>query len=76
MFYAHISGMDALARGLRSVARLQGAGLLQALREERYASWRAKGGIGAKISAGKARGVCVSPSVPLPAAAARRPSLP
>lgn len=53
LFYAHISGMDALARGLRSAAALLEAGDLTALREERYASWKAKGGIGQKIQSGK-----------------------
>jgi xylose isomerase len=49
--------MDALARGLRNAAALLDAGALTKLREERYASWGAKGGIGPKIIAGKVRGV-------------------
>ncbi|KIZ04907.1 xylose isomerase [Monoraphidium neglectum] len=53
LFYGHISGMDALARGLRNAAALLDAGALTKLREERYASWGAKGGIGPKIIAGK-----------------------
>jgi xylose isomerase len=53
LFYAHISGMDALARGLRSAAALLEAGELTALRDGRYASWREKGGVGARIADGK-----------------------
>lgn len=53
LFYAHISGMDALARGLRNAAALLEAGDLTKLVKERYASWDAKGGIGKKIRAGK-----------------------
>ncbi|KAI8477277.1 MAG: xylose isomerase-like protein [Monoraphidium minutum] len=51
LFYAHISGMDALARGLRSAAALLEAGDLTALRDGRYASW--KGALGKKITGGK-----------------------
>jgi xylose isomerase len=53
LFYAHISGMDALARGLRNAAALKEAGLLDTLVAERYASWKAKGGLGEKIMKGK-----------------------
>lgn len=53
LFYAHISGMDALARGLRNAAALKEAGLLDSLLAERYASWKAKGGLGDKIIKGK-----------------------
>eukprot|EP00878_Enallax_costatus_P008674 GHUV01009068.1.p1 GENE.GHUV01009068.1~~GHUV01009068.1.p1 ORF type:complete len:407 (+),score=129.84 GHUV01009068.1:796-2016(+) len=53
LFYAHISGMDAMARGLRNAAALREAGLLDALVAERYASWTAKGGLGQKIIKGK-----------------------
>jgi hypothetical protein len=49
LFYGHISGMDALARGLRAAARLIEQGRLQKLGEERYASWRVKKGLGEKI---------------------------
>jgi xylose isomerase len=45
--------MDGLARGLRNAAALLEAGDLTKLREGRYASWGAKGGIGEKIKAGK-----------------------
>lgn len=59
LFYAHIAGMDALARGLRNAAALLEAGDLTKLLEERYASWGAKGGIGKKIRAGKVRWLAV-----------------
>lgn len=55
LFYAHISGMDALARGLRNAAALKEAGLLDQLVAERYASW-SKTDIGKKIKSGKVRG--------------------
>lgn len=55
LFYGHISGMDALARGLRNAAALVGAGQLDGLRAGRYASWTEKGGIGEKIRGGKVR---------------------
>ena len=55
IFYGHISGMDALARGLRNVAALKEAALLEGLIKERYASWYAKGGVGEKIRGGKVR---------------------
>jgi xylose isomerase len=45
--------MDGLARGLRNAAALLEAGALTKLREDRYASWAAKGGVGEKIKAGK-----------------------
>lgn len=54
LFYAHIAGMDGLARGLRSVARLIEDGRLDKLRAGRYASWTEKGGIGQRIRSGKA----------------------
>ncbi|KAF8060613.1 hypothetical protein HT031_004790 [Scenedesmus sp. PABB004] len=53
LFYAHIAGMDALARGLRAAAALKEAGLLDGLLSERYHSWSAKGGLGQKIIKGK-----------------------
>eukprot|EP00879_Flechtneria_rotunda_P002562 GHRR01002761.1.p1 GENE.GHRR01002761.1~~GHRR01002761.1.p1 ORF type:complete len:444 (+),score=143.45 GHRR01002761.1:631-1962(+) len=53
LFYAHISGMDAMARGLRNAAALKETGLLNKLVSERYASWHQKGGLGQKIISGK-----------------------
>ncbi|WIA35467.1 hypothetical protein OEZ86_003904 [Tetradesmus obliquus] len=53
LFYGHISGMDALARGLRNAAALKEAGQLDGLIADRYASWKAKGGLGQKIINGK-----------------------
>ncbi|XP_014668756.1 PREDICTED: xylose isomerase 2-like [Priapulus caudatus] len=52
MFVAHVCGMDAYARGLLAAARITEDGLLDALRQERYASY--KTGIGARISDGAA----------------------
>lgn len=51
--YAHVLGMDALARGLRNAAALQESGLLDQLVEERYASWHDGKGLGQKIIKGK-----------------------
>jgi xylose isomerase len=48
---AHIAGMDALARGLRSAAKIIEDGRLDALKAGRYASFQT--GIGADIEAGK-----------------------
>lgn len=39
IFYAHISSIDALARGLRAAANLKSDGLLEKLRANRYAPW-------------------------------------
>jgi xylose isomerase len=55
--YAHVLGMDALARGLRNAAALKQSGLLDGLIADRYASWHAKGGLGEKITKNK---VCVA----------------
>ncbi len=52
LFYAHIGGMDAFARGLRIAAAMRADGELASLLEQRYASWDQ--GIGADIEAGKA----------------------
>jgi xylose isomerase len=57
--YAHILGMDALARGLRNAAALKASGLLDGLLAARYASWHEKGGLGARIAGGKVRARCV-----------------
>lgn len=51
--YAHVLGMDALARGLRNAAALKESGLLNMLVADRYASWHQKGGLGEKIAKGK-----------------------
>jgi hypothetical protein len=54
--YAHVLGMDALARGLRNAAALKQSGLLESLVADRYASWHQKGGLGEKIAKGKVSG--------------------
>jgi len=51
LFYGHIAGMDAFARGLKAAAKIIETGLLDDLVEHRYRSWRE--GIGADIIAGK-----------------------
>jgi xylose isomerase len=51
LFYAHIGGMDAFARGLKIAAAMRADGRLEKLLKERYASWDA--GLGAEIEAGK-----------------------
>ncbi len=51
LFYAHIGGMDAFARGLKIAAAMRADGQLEKLQTERYASWDA--GLGAEIEAGK-----------------------
>ena len=52
LFYAHIGGMDAFARGLKIAAAIRKDGRLDEFVKNRYASWDA--GIGAKIESGKA----------------------
>ncbi|MEC7227385.1 MAG: xylose isomerase, partial [Candidatus Latescibacterota bacterium] len=52
MFHAHIGGMDAFARGLRTAQKIIDDGALSDLIKERYASYRS--GIGRKIMQGKA----------------------
>lgn len=52
LFYAHIAGMDAFARGLKAAARIRADGRLAGFVKHRYRSW--DGGIGARIEAGKA----------------------
>ena len=47
LFHAHIGGMDAFARGLKSAAAIRADGRLADFVSTRYASWNA--GIGAKI---------------------------
>ena len=51
LFYAHIGGMDAFARGLKIAAAMRADGALEKIVKERYASW--DGGLGAEIEAGK-----------------------
>ena len=51
LFYAHIGGMDAFARGLKIAAAIRKDGRLEKFVQQRYASWDS--GIGAKIESGK-----------------------
>ena len=51
LFYAHIGGMDAFARGLKIAVAMRADGRLEELQKERYASWDS--GLGAQIEAGK-----------------------
>jgi xylose isomerase len=51
LFFAHIGGMDAFARGLKIAAAIRKDGRLADFVKNRYASWDS--GIGAKIEAGK-----------------------
>lgn len=51
LFYAHIGGMDAFARGLKIAAAMRASGDFDRLLKERYASWDT--GIGQEIEAGK-----------------------
>lgn len=51
LFYAHIGGMDAFARGLMIARRIIDDGIINRFIEERYASHRT--GIGAKMAAGE-----------------------
>src|SRR5689334_18169021 len=52
LFYAHIGGMDAFARGLKIAAAIRADGILDKFVKDRYASWNT--GIGAEIESGKA----------------------
>ena len=52
LFYGHISGMDAFARGLRNAAAMAEGGEIDAFKAGRYSSYAS--GLGAKIRAGKA----------------------
>jgi xylose isomerase len=52
LFYAHIGGMDAFARGLKIAAAIRQDGRLAEFVKQRYVSWDS--GIGAKIESGKA----------------------
>lgn len=51
LFYAHIGGMDAFARGLKIAAAMRADGALDKLVKDRYSSWDT--GLGAEIEAGK-----------------------
>lgn len=50
LFYAHIGGMDAFARGLKIAAAMRKDGVLSEFVKQRYASW--DGGIGQQIERG------------------------
>jgi xylose isomerase len=52
LFYAHIGGMDAFARGLKIAAAIRADGRLAEFVKNRYSSWDS--GLGAKIEAGRA----------------------
>jgi xylose isomerase len=51
LFYAHIGGMDAFARGLKIAAAMRADGRIQQMLDDRYSSWSS--GLGADIEAGK-----------------------
>ncbi|HEX7376891.1 MAG TPA: xylose isomerase [Pirellulales bacterium] len=51
LFYAHIGGMDAFARGLKIAAAIRADGQLDKLLKERYSTWDT--GVGAEIESGK-----------------------
>ena len=52
LFYAHVGGMDAFARGLKIAAAIRKDGRLAEFMKERYASWDS--GIRREIESGKA----------------------
>jgi xylose isomerase len=52
LFYAHIAGMDAFARGLKIAAAIRKDGRLDQFVKDRYSSWNS--GIGAKVEKGEA----------------------
>jgi xylose isomerase len=52
LFYAHIGGMDAFARGLKIAASIRKDGRIAEIVKNRYSSWDS--GIGAEVEAGKA----------------------
>jgi len=52
LFYAHIGGMDAFARGLKTAAAIRQDGRLAAFVKDRYASWDSD--LGRKVESGKA----------------------
>ncbi len=51
LFHAHISGMDAFARGLKIAAAIRADGAIDKLVGDRYGSWNT--GVGQEIEAGK-----------------------
>lgn len=51
LFYAHIGGMDAFARGLKIAAAIRADGGLEQFLGERYANWNS--GLGAEIESGQ-----------------------
>jgi len=51
LFYAHIGGMDAFAKGLKVAAAIRADGKLDQFVKDRYASW--DNGVGADIEANK-----------------------
>jgi xylose isomerase len=51
LFYAHIGGMDAFAKGLKTAAAIRADGELAQMLKTRYASWDT--GIGAEIESGR-----------------------
>ncbi len=53
LFYAHIGGMDAFARGLKNAAAILADGRLAAIVKERYASWDSE--LAKKVESGSAK---------------------
>ncbi|EAQ80286.1 xylose isomerase [Blastopirellula marina] len=51
LFYAHIGGMDAFAKGLKIAAAIRADGEFEKFTKQRYGSWDS--GVGAEIEAGK-----------------------
>jgi xylose isomerase len=51
LFFAHIGGMDAFARGLKNAAAIRADGRIDQFLKQRYASWDT--GLGARIEAGQ-----------------------
>ena len=51
LFYAHVGGMDAFARGLKIAADIRADGRLDSIVSDRYSSWDR--GLGAEIEGGK-----------------------
>ena len=51
LFYAHIGGMDAFAKGLKIAGAMRADGVLDGMVRDRYSSWDT--GIGAEIESGK-----------------------
>ncbi|PQO42964.1 xylose isomerase [Blastopirellula marina] len=51
LFYAHVGGMDAFAKGLKIAAAIRAEGEFDTFVKDRYSSWDS--GVGAEIEAGK-----------------------